>query len=195
MTRARSARRALPLLPFLVAGLLAFSDSTLAFERGFAPIAAEGTLQAAFSPWDDIEGLIVESLAGARQQVLVQAYVITSRKIVGGLIAAKRRGLDVRVIADGRQHAATLTSRLGDLAAAGIPVWTESKYQNAHNKVIVIDALRPGATVITGSFNFTWSAQRSNAENVLVARDNPRLAARYLMNWERHVSGAEPFTP
>ncbi|MDB5825396.1 MAG: putative endonuclease protein [Herminiimonas sp.] len=192
MIRALATRLAVPMV---AAVLLALSSTTSAFDRGFAPIAAEGTLQAAFSPWDDIEGLIVESLAGARQQVLVQAYVITSRRIVAGLIAAKRRGLDVRVLADARQHAATLSSRLGDLALAGIPVWTESKYQNAHNKVIVIDATRAGATVITGSFNFTWSAQKSNAENVLVARDNPRLAARYLMNWERHLSGAQVFAP
>jgi phosphatidylserine/phosphatidylglycerophosphate/cardiolipin synthase-like enzyme len=192
MSQARSARFALPLL---AAGLLLLSSATSAFDRAFGPLAAEGSLQAAFSPWDDIEGLIVECLAGARQQVLVQAYVITSRRIVGSLIAAKNRGLDVRVLADARQHAATITSRLADLAAAGIPVWTESKYQNAHNKLILIDPARPGATVITGSFNFTWSAQKSNAENVLVARDNPRLAARYLMNWERHLSDAQPFSP
>jgi phosphatidylserine/phosphatidylglycerophosphate/cardiolipin synthase-like enzyme len=174
--------------------LVCAATASFAFDRASAPLAAEGTLQAAFAPWDNIEGLIVESLAGAQQQVLVQAYLITSRKIVAGLIAAKRRGLDVRVLADARQHASTLTSRLGDLAAAGIPVWTESKYQNAHNKVIVIDATRPGATVITGSFNFTWAAQKTNAENVLVARDNPRLAAHYLMNWERHRLDAQPFT-
>jgi phosphatidylserine/phosphatidylglycerophosphate/cardiolipin synthase-like enzyme len=37
----------------------------------------------------------------------------------------------------------------------------------AHNKVMVID----DNTVITGSFNFTAAAQRSNAENLLVILD------------------------
>ncbi|MBC7489526.1 MAG: hypothetical protein H7240_05575 [Glaciimonas sp.] len=34
---------------------------------------ASETLQAAFSPWDDIEGLITESISGAKK-ILVQAY-------------------------------------------------------------------------------------------------------------------------
>jgi hypothetical protein len=35
-----------------------------------------------------------------------------------------------------------------------------------------------GATIITGSFNFTAAAQKSNAENLLVLKD-PLLAGEY----------------
>lgn len=59
-----------------------------------------------------------------------------------------------------------------------------------HNKVIVIDAKSAHATVITGSYNFTWTAQHRNAENILIARSNPVLAARYAANWERHRQDA-----
>jgi len=90
------------------------------------------------------------------------------------------------VLADAEQFAKVESSKLAELAAAGIPVWLETKYHNAHNKVVVIDAAEPGAIVITGSFNFTWSAQHTNAENVLIARNSPVLAARYAANWERH---------
>ncbi|HEX7645796.1 MAG TPA: phospholipase D family protein, partial [Noviherbaspirillum sp.] len=54
---------------------------------------------------------------------------------------------------------------------------------------------RPEAAVITGSFNFTWTAQHKNAENLLIARNNPALAARYAMNWERHRADASPYKP
>jgi phosphatidylserine/phosphatidylglycerophosphate/cardiolipin synthase-like enzyme len=47
--------------------------------------------------------------------------------------------------------------------------------------------------VITGSYNFTWSAQARNAENLLILRDNPALAETYLKNWQRHRRDAEPY--
>ncbi|MFC3107017.1 phospholipase D family protein [Undibacterium arcticum] len=157
------------------------------------PIAAQGTLQAAFAPWDDVEGLLVATIAGARQQVLVQAYLLTSKEIAASLIAAKRRGVDVRVMVDAEQYAKVPASKVLDLVAAGIPVWQETRYQNAHNKVVVIDPATAGATVITGSYNFTWSAQHKNAENVLIVRKNPALAAQYAQNWERQRQQATPW--
>ena len=162
-----------------------------AIARDAAPaMAAQGTLQAAFAPWDHVEGVIIDEIAGARRQVLVQAYLLTSKKIANALIAAYRRGVDVRVLADAEQLSKIESSMLPDLAATGIPVWLETKYQNAHNKIVVIDAATPDATVITGSFNFTWNAQHKNAENIIIVRRNPSLASQYTLNWERHRQDA-----
>lgn len=165
---------------------LAIAPVVQAFEPAEAPVAAQGTWQAAFSPWDNIEDLISDEIDAAQKQILVQAYLLTSKKIAGRLIAAHRRGRDVQVLADAEQHARTESSKLSELAAAGISVRLETKYQNAHNKVIVIDAASPDAILITGSFNFTWTAQHRNAENILVVRKNPLLVSRYVVNWERH---------
>lgn len=170
-----------------------FAPNAVAFDTLSPALAAQGTLQAAFAPWDDVEGVITDEIAGARKQVLVQAYLLTSKKIANTLIAAHRRGVDVRVLADAEQLAKIESSMLPDLAAAGIPVWLETRYQNAHNKIIVIDVATPDATVITGSFNFTWSAQHKNAENILIARKNPTLASQYALNWERHKQDATPY--
>lgn len=164
-----------------------------AFDAVSAPVAAQGTMQAAFAPWDDVEGLIVQAIGAARRQVLVQAYLLTSKKIAATLMGARRRGVEVRILADAEQHAKVPASRLTELAAAGIGVWLETKYQNAHNKVIVIDAGTDAAAVITGSFNLTWSAQHRNAENILLVRGNPALAERYAVNWERHRQDAIPY--
>jgi phosphatidylserine/phosphatidylglycerophosphate/cardiolipin synthase-like enzyme len=49
-----------------------------------------------------------------------------------------------------------------------------------HNKYIVID----GRTIQTGSFNYTANAEKRNAENVMVIRNNPALAEKYLKNWQ-----------
>lgn len=173
-----------------LAGFLAIAPNVQAFDLAPSPIAAQGTLQAAFTPWDDIEGLITDAIDASKKQVLVQAYLLTNKKIAATLIAAHRRGVDVQVLADAQQHARTESSKLPELAASGITVLLETKYQNAHNKVIVIDAATSDATLVTGSFNFTWTAQHKNAENILVVRKNPSLVSRYLLNWERHRQDA-----
>ncbi|TFV98598.1 phospholipase D family protein [Oxalobacteraceae bacterium OM1] len=156
-------------------------------------LAARGTVEAAFAPGDDVEQLVCDVIAAARQQVLVQAYLLTSKKIASTLVSTRRRGVDVRILADADQDERTESSQLRALAAAGVPVWLETKYQNAHNKIVIVDAGRPDATVLTGSFNFTWTAQHRNAENVIVLRHHPALAARYADNWEKHREEAVPY--
>lgn len=46
-------------------------------------------------------------------------------------------------------------------------------------------------TVITGSFNFSWSAEHKNAENLLVIRD-PSVATQYEQNWNTRVQRSRP---
>lgn len=164
-----------------------------AFEPVPAPMPARGTVQAAFAPWNDIEGLIVDAVDAAQKQVLVQAYLLTSKKLTQALIRAHRRGLDVRVLMDAEQQEKVPASKALALADAGIPVRLETGYQNAHNKVIVIDAATTAPVLITGSFNFTLAAAHKNAENVLVVRGDAELASRYAANWQRHQRDATPY--
>jgi phosphatidylserine/phosphatidylglycerophosphate/cardiolipin synthase-like enzyme len=56
-----------------------------------------------------------------------------------------------------------------------------------HHKVIVID----GQIVVTGSYNFSRSAQEYNDENVLIIHD-VATATRFLLEFERIFSTAEP---
>ena len=62
-----------------------------------------------------------------------------------------------------------------------IPLRFNSNYAIMHDKYIIID----DKTVETGSFNYTASAEKRNAENVLVVKDDPALAKRYLENWRK----------
>jgi phosphatidylserine/phosphatidylglycerophosphate/cardiolipin synthase-like enzyme len=176
----------------LVAGVLFFGAAGAA-EPIASSFQAQGSLQVAFTPGDDIEALISEVIGAARRQVLVQAYLLTSKKMAAALIAAHRRGVEVLVLVDAEQLTKVESSMAPELSSFGIPVWRETKYQNAHNKVVVTDAGTPDAAVITGSFNFTWTAQHKNAENILIARRSPTLAARYAANWERHRLDAIPY--
>jgi len=154
---------------------------------------AQGTVQVAFTPWDNAEGMIVDGIRRAKQQILVQAFSFTSRALANALIAAKRRGVDVRVMADREQTFSGESSRIPELVQAGIPVTLEVRYQSAHNKVMVMDAGTADAAVITGSYNWTYAAQNKNAENVMILRHNPDIANAYAANWRRHYADALPY--
>jgi len=175
-------------------GLVLTLGLALAAPAGAAPFPATGSVEVAFSPWDDAEGLVLRTLSSARHSILVQAYVLTSRAIAKALQEAKARGVDVRILADREQMERNDNSLIPLLAGAGIPVRLETRYSAAHNKVLVLDGDQAHPVVVTGSYNYSWSAQARNAENLLVLRDNPRLAKAYRDNWLRHWREAEPWS-
>jgi len=156
--------------------------------------AAEGTVEIAFTPGDPVDNLIVAAIDGAQTEVLVHAYTFTHRKIAQALINARRRGVAVAVLADREQARAVPQNVLAQLASGGIEVWLDGNFAAAHNKVIIIDAGLPHATTITGSYNFTLAAQRSNAENIVVLHDNEPVARAYRDNWRRLKAGATPWS-
>lgn len=157
------------------------------------PIPAAGSVEFAFTPWDDAEGAILRALREARHAIYVQAYLFTSRSLARALIEARQRGVTVEVLADSEMVKKGENSQIPQLVSAGIPVWLEVRYAAAHNKILLIDPGEATSTVITGSYNFTWSAQARNAENLLILRGNPKLARAYLENWRRHRGDALPY--
>ena len=156
-------------------------------------LSAQGQVQVAFTPGDDAGALIVDAIDKAKRQILVQAFSFTHKAIAEALVAARKRGIDVQLIADPEQAEKVATSQVEAIAQAGVPVYLDSQHASAHNKVMVIDAGGANATVITGSFNFTHAAQYRNAENLLLLRGNPLLADAYAANWRRHRTHSLPF--
>jgi len=155
--------------------------------------AATGSIELAFTPGDRIDRLIVATIDAAQLEVLVLAYSFTDRSIARALVRAQQRGVRVSVVADREQARALPQNVLADLVAGGVAVRVDGNFQAAHNKVIVIDADSPHATTITGSYNYTLAAQRNNAENVIVLRDNLPVARAYRDNWARRHTSAEAF--
>lgn len=156
------------------------------------PLPARGTVEALFTPGDDAGARVVAVIAEAKRQILVHAYTFTHRAIAEALVAARKRGVDVRVVADREQADRVETSLLGWLVERDVPVYLDGQHAAAHNKVMLVDADLDTATLIAGSFNFTHSAQYRNAENMLILRGNPALAMRYAEDWRRHHAHALP---
>jgi phosphatidylserine/phosphatidylglycerophosphate/cardiolipin synthase-like enzyme len=152
-------------------------------------------IQACFSPplpgGCDPLTEVVHAIDGARKTILLQMYTLTSRRIVNALIDAKRRGVDVRAIVDRGQlkGARGEAYAVRHLASDGIPVLVDTVPGLMHDKVMIVD----GASVVTGSFNYTRSAEERNAENLLVIHD-PALAAQYTQNWYAGAARSLPFS-
>lgn len=158
-----------------------------------AELPATGTVEVLFTPWDDAEGRLIQAIGSARRTLHVQAFLLTSRSIARALLAAHERGIRVELLADREMVAKGENSQVPVLHAAGIAVHLETRYASAHNKIVLIDAEEQDPVVITGSYNFTFSAQARNSENLLILRGNRPLARAYLANWRRHRAEALPF--
>jgi phosphatidylserine/phosphatidylglycerophosphate/cardiolipin synthase-like enzyme len=152
--------------------------------------AAAPRVEAYSTPGDDVERMIAEHIARARQSVQVEAYVFTNRRIAAALAKAAQRGIPVDLIGDARQHESGGLPVVKQLSRAGVRIWLHGEYAALHNKVVLIDAATPAPVVVTGSFNFTQAAQSKNAENVVVISGDRRIAERYARDFERHRAGA-----
>jgi len=113
----------------------------------------------------------------------VQAYYLTSRDIINAIINAKERGADVKVILDKSQDKGRHISVIKAIGRHAIPVWVDNSVAIAHNKVIILG----DNEVITGSYNFTRSAQNKNAENLLIIK-SPQITAQYVHNFDSRLS-------
>jgi phosphatidylserine/phosphatidylglycerophosphate/cardiolipin synthase-like enzyme len=142
-------------------------------------------IQVCFTPGQNCTQQITQVIDTAKKSIFVQAYSFTSAPIAKHLVAAKNRGVLVKVILDKSQKTQSYSaSRF--LLNQHIPVWIDYKPAIAHNKIMIIDS----KAVITGSFNFTKAAQTKNAENVLIIHDSV-LAKRYMENWQQRQAVSE----
>ena len=131
---------------------------------------------------------LIKQIDGAKKSIKVMAYGFTATNLAEALVRAKRRGVDVGLVQD-EKSAQNNRETLPILLAAGIEVRSDGKHAIQHNKVMLID----DDIVITGSYNFTKSAEKRNAENIMIVRSS-YAARRYADNWKIHWDHSEKVT-
>ena len=155
--------------------------------------SSSATVTALFSPEDNIQKTLVNTINNAQRNILVQAYLFTDERIGNALIAAHKRGVNVEILLDSDMALGGKNVLTMQFFEAGIHVRLETHYENAHNKIMIFDHDTAKALVVTGSYNFTYSAQKRNAENVVMIRNAPAIVARYVDNWRKHAEQAMPY--
>ncbi|MCU0821553.1 MAG: phospholipase D-like domain-containing protein [Spirochaetes bacterium] len=131
-----------------------------------------------FSPENNIEEKILDGLQKSQESICFMAFSFTSDRIGEMIIDKFKRGVKVRGIFE-KIGSNTKYSEYTKMLMEKIPVRIDKNRYRMHHKVIVID----GRTVITGSYNFSRSADEQNDENLLIIQ-NKEIAGQYLNQFE-----------
>jgi phosphatidylserine/phosphatidylglycerophosphate/cardiolipin synthase-like enzyme len=146
----------------------------------------DGTLcENYFSTHDRAAQHVIDKIEQARSRIHFLAFSFTHDGIAKAMIARAKAGVEVLGVFE-KSQAASGHSEFEKLRSAGptVHVCLDANPRNMHHKVIVID----DEWVITGSFNFSASADKSNDENMVILR-NAEIARRFEDEFQR-VYGA-----
>jgi len=135
--------------------------------------------EAFFSPGDDCLRAITRLLANASRTADICVFTITDDRVSDAILDAHRRAVAVRIITDNAK-AADEGSDVERFERSGIPTRVDRSAFHMHHKFAILD----GATLLTGSYNWTRGAARDNDENLIVTND-PRFIAPFHKTFER----------
>ncbi|MDR4480627.1 MAG: phospholipase D-like domain-containing protein [Nitrospira sp.] len=150
------------------------------------PVCASATIDVYYAPEDQPIDRVVDLYAHATRYIYVSVYALTAPSVVKALVAAKHRGVDVRVITDRerltdpKQKRAVHTLRL-----AGVPIMVNRHDGLMHLKQTVIDDV----INTSGSANHTTSGNRYNDERLDVITDawlTAKAREKFLTMWNDH---------
>ena len=139
-----------------------------------------------FSPGPDCRIAIEQAMETALDELLICVFTISDDRLSDAIQRAHRNGLTVRVISD-NDKMKDKGNDVERLSLSGVDVRIDRSPEHMHHKFMVVD----GRTVLTGSYNWTRSAETRNEEN-LVVLDDPVLAGRFAEEFERIWNLSDP---
>jgi len=126
-----------------------------------------------------LEDAIIPIVNSATRTIRFLAFSYTDYPLANAMIQRSQNGVNVAGVFDKTQSGGQ-GAEIGTLLCAQVPVRQDGNPQFMHNKIIVVDE----RYVITGSLNYSTSAETSNDENVIII-DNPDIAKLYMQDFER----------
>ena len=134
-------------------------------------------ISASFSPGGGISKQIIKEINNSKLSIDIAMYSFTKSDIAQALVNARKRGVIVRIIMDdGRSK--TGNSKFRYFLSNNVN--QKLVEPTMHNKFAVID----GKLLITGSYNWTNSAEKRNFENILFIRNSPEVIKKYEEQFE-----------
>jgi phosphatidylserine/phosphatidylglycerophosphate/cardiolipin synthase-like enzyme len=137
-----------------------------------------------FSPEDGVAKYVLTELQKAKKSIRFMAFSFTADPIAQALIAQAKAGITVQGVFE-RQNATGTGAAFAELQSGGVDVLEDGNCYILHHKTIIID----DRIIITGSYNFTSSAERSNDESLIIITD-PEVASLYRAEFERTYTQA-----
>lgn len=135
----------------------------------------------------NVSDRIVELINDAEKEILINTYAITDINIAQALLRAHAlRNVLVILILEPRPSIRNYRTPTFFIENSILTFYSQDEGLN-NNSYIVIDK----TTVVTGSFHLTQTAQRLNAENVIIFKDNLDIATPFYLNFLLHLSLSE----
>jgi phosphatidylserine/phosphatidylglycerophosphate/cardiolipin synthase-like enzyme len=171
-------------LPAFCQFLLRFVLCVACVAGGVIGSAGATSIEVYYAPEDEPLTKLTKIYDHASRYIYVAVYGLTSPLAVKGLVEAKKRGLDVRVITDReRLDDQKQKTAVETLHLAGIPVLVNQHDGLMHLKQVVID----DEISASGSMNHTGSGNRYNDERLDVIRDyvvTTKARDKFLAMWK-----------
>lgn len=147
-----------------------------------APSVIAAPIEVHFAPTENLEHIDAGLLRGATRTIDIAAYVMTDWPVIDALVAARARGVTVRVVLDPSQHHA-----IDKIALLADVVRMKRSGAIMHLKGYVLDE----RVVRTGSANFSASGLKQQDNDIVVIED-AAIAAKFKQNFERIWDEATP---
>jgi phospholipase D len=147
---------------------------------------AQDLVQYCFSPGGDCANLVIYWIGRANSSIHVLIYSFTLDTITAALIQAKQAkpNLDVKIVWDESNVNGT-GSEYQRLKSAGFNIRVDHRGGLLHDKVAIIDS----HIILTGSFNWSDAANKTNRENLIVL-DSNTWASAYEQNFQQIWAGS-----
>ena len=149
--------------------------------------ASGAQIEVLYAPEDAPLDRVVALYHRAQRYIYVSVYGLTYPRAVEALVAAKKRGVDVRMLTDQeRTQDAKQSSALHTLRLAGIPIRVNQHDGLMHMKQVIID----DEVNTSGSMNHTTSGNRYNDERMDIVTDHAisvKAREKFLALWNDRV--------
>lgn len=145
------------------------------------------SVESYFSPTDGTTAKIINAINSADFTLDVALFTFTNNDLGDAVIAAKNRGVAVRCIMENENY---IGSEYSKLINAGILVISHAAIANDfHHKYCIIDAKQNSSDpiVVTGSHNWSNSAEDEYDENTLIIHDEI-IANQYLEEFSKRFT-------
>lgn len=137
------------------------------------PLLDAGITVATTLPGAEIRPLALHLIEGAAHSLRLELFVLTDAGIVHALEAARRRGVDVRLLLDPSQHSSDPSYQ--SLTSSGVPVrWYRTRGELLHAKAIVADS----DDVLFGSANWSGGGFDRNHELDIEMTGEPAIGSQ-----------------
>jgi len=132
-----------------------------------------------FSLYDNPQKEIIKNINQAEAFINIAMYIFTDREIALPLVKARERGVKVRLYLD-KDQVDYQYSQSRFLVQKGIKTRISTNNYIMHNKFAIID----NRLLLTGSYNWTFSANHRNDENLMVI-DDPEIIEIFQNQFEK----------